>query len=222
MTVDQTTSEDTWIVLGDVVDSRKITDREAFERKLAETLDQINNRYERDIVSDFVGLKGIDEIGGVLGSVNSLVDIQRSICLGVHPREIRLVVVRGEIKRVDVEDMREMDGTGFIKADDELHKIEQSDMTFSLSGLNPGVDELATASINMLDLVRNDWTERRVEIFDEFLRAETQKAVAEKLGITQQAVSAQLNVKSVRRVRQVESILDREIGGRSFSSVQSL
>jgi predicted DNA-binding protein YlxM (UPF0122 family) len=211
-------AEQVWIVLGDVVDSRSIEARQRFEADLDSVLARINQEYESEILSPFTRLKGIDEIGGVLASVASLVAIQREITLGVHPEEIRLVVVRGPVERVEVTDIREMDGQGFVDAAERLQAVESAGTTFALSGFDTSTDNQITAAINLLDLVRHSWTERRVEVLQTYHDAETQTEVAAELGVTRQAISAHLNAKSVERVQHVESLLATELRSRSFTS----
>lgn len=209
-----------WIVLGDVVESRKITDREGFEAKVDQTISKINDEFANDIVAEFTRLKGIDEIGGILNSVRSLVTIQRILSLGLHPDEIRIAVVRGEVAVGSGDDMSEMDGPGFAKAADELEKIESTGTTFSIKGLSQKTDNLITAGINMIDVIRNNWTERRVEVLELYREHGSQQDVATMLGVTRQTINSHINDASVERVEHAESTISEEIDSLSFGSIE--
>ncbi len=209
-----------WIVLGDVVDSRKIADRAGFERKVDQTISRINDDFESGMVAEFERLKRIDEIGGVLKSAKPIVDIQRILSLGLHPHEIRVVAVRGEIETSNTGNVSEMDGYGFAEAADELERLESTGGTFSLVGISEKDDNLITAGINMVELVRNSWTERRVEVLDLYEKYESQQAVADELGVTRQTIHSHISDKSIKRVEHAESMIADEVRSLSFEPLE--
>lgn len=213
-------AQEAWIILGDVVDSRKITDREVFGRKVDSTISKINEEFENEVVADFTRLKGIDEIGGVLNSAHSIIAIQRILSLGLHPDEIRIVAVRGEVESDDGADMSEMDGPGFAKAADELERIESEGVTFALKGFSEKTDNLVTAGVNTLDIIRSRWTERRVEVLNLNQKYDSQQEVAEKLGVTRQAVHSHINDPSVKRAEYAESMISEEVRSMSFEPLE--
>ena len=196
-----------WVLLGDVVDSREIENRDRFELALDALLRQLNEAYGRDLVADFDRLKGIDEIGAVLGSVKSLVEIRRALTLGLHPEQIRLVVYRGEVNDLSVESVGKMDGSAFAGAGDELSRIEEKGQTFAISGL-PMQEKYVSAVLNLTDHIRSGWTGSRVRAIRAYERYGSQAEAAELLGITPQAVNQHLNSQSVKLVRQTESVVD--------------
>jgi len=60
--------EKMFVLLGDIVSSRKIDDEISFQRRLESACRIINGKFREDIHADFKIIKGIDEIGGVLRS----------------------------------------------------------------------------------------------------------------------------------------------------------
>lgn len=196
------------VVLGDVVDSREIDDREAFQRTLAETLDATNEEFDDSLQAPFAVLKGVDEIGGVLRTVPPVVEIQRRLARAVHPQQIRIAAVLG---RVDVNegagDVSVMDGEAFARADALLAELESDDFTFRLEGDEPVLDDLLSDEINLLDMLRAEWTERQLEIVTRFDELDSQKAVAESLDISPQAVSKALSRTKGQKVLAIEGRL---------------
>lgn len=200
------------VVLGDVVDSREIDDREAFQRTLTETLDAINEEFDDSLQAPFAVLKGVDEIGGVLRTVPPVVKTQRRLARAVHPQQMRVVAVLGA---VDVNegagDVAVMDGEAFARADALLAELESEDFTFRLAGDEPVLDVLLSDEINLLDMLRAEWTERQLEIVTRLDELDSQKAVAESLDISPQAVSKALSRTKGRKVLAIEERLDEAV-----------
>ncbi|MEZ3115970.1 SatD family protein [Halobaculum sp. MBLA0147] len=210
-------TETAWILLGDVIDSREIADRDAFETRLTGTLRRVADEYEEDVIEAPRRIKGIDEIAGVLGSVENVVGVQRQISLGVHPERIRLVVVRGDVERVGAGDVTEMRGAGFADAADELDRVEAAGETFSLVGLPRRAASLS-ATVNLLDYVRSTWTERRVEVLRAVETHGSQAAAASELGVSRQAINGHLTDESVKTVDAVERTLSEELSSLAATS----
>ncbi|WP_435334561.1 SatD family protein [Haloarchaeobius sp. TZWWS8] len=202
-------AKDYCVVLGDVVESRDVADRAAFQRDLRHALEEVNERHDEAVVAPFSLLKGIDEIGGVLATVAPIVEIQRTLSWAVHPTQIRLAAVVGELDvNVETRDIALMDGPAFARADRVLQAVETEELTFRLEGDDPTLDRLVSDELNLLDMLRNDWSERRLEVITVYERHGTLKEAAAVLDISPQAVS-----KHVRgaRLAQLTAIEDRLI-----------
>ncbi|MEZ3145090.1 SatD family protein [Halobaculum sp. MBLA0143] len=206
-----------WIVLGDVVDSREIEERDRFELALDALLRHISEEYERDVIADFDRLKGIDEIGAVLGSVRSLVDVRRTLTLGLHPERVRLVAYRGEVNDLSAETVGKMDGAGFAGAADELGRIEEQGLTFVISGL-PMEEEYVSTVFNLTDHVRSRWTANRVRAIRAYDRLGSQVEAANLLDVSRQAINQHLTSDSVKLVRQTESVVDDSLQNLSVTT----
>lgn len=202
------------VILGDVVNSRRIEDRETFRETLQSTLASVNDDFEESIHAPFAVLKGVDEIGGVLKSVPPVVEIQRRLTRALHPQQIRLAAVVGEIDvNTATGDVAAMDGEAFARADSILADLEGEDLTFRLDGIVSVVDELVSDEINLLDVIRSEWTERQAEIVSKYDELDSQAAVAESLDITPQAVSNALSKTNGQQLLLVERRLSRTVEG---------
>lgn len=197
------------VVLGDVVESREIADRPSFQDRLTRAIDRINEEHADALVADFAILKGVDEIGGVLETVRPVAAIQRTLARAVHPEQIRLAAVVGQID-VNPESTRisMMDGSALSEADETLSALQSESLTFRLEGERPEYDRLISDQINLLDMIRADWSDRQLEVITEYERLGTQKAVADSLGVSPQAISKSLRTARAKRVLAIAERLE--------------
>lgn len=192
-------------MLGDVIGSTELADRAGFRQRLQNVLSEINEEHGERIHAPFGYIKGVDEIGGVLDSVAPIAEIQRDIARVVHPSQIRIVAVVGEIDvNPESEVVTRMDGPAFANADETLSAIEREDLTFRLRGKEPTLDILISDEINLLDMYRAERTERQMEVILKYEQLGTQKKVAQSLGITPQGVSEHLRESNWKQVRAIE------------------
>jgi hypothetical protein len=113
-----------YVLLGDVISSRSIAEREKFQKKLEETCRYINSTYTGDIYADFKILKGIDEIGGVLSSMSKSYELINVLLENLHPNLMRFVLVFDYIDAaLATMDVAKMDGPAFHKASDLMHTL---------------------------------------------------------------------------------------------------
>lgn len=210
------------IVVGDVVDSRESDRREGLERDLTEGLDSVNNAFQEDIVADFVRLKGVDEIAGVLRTPANAYGVIRSITERIHPVSIRFAVVFGAVDIApNSSDVATMDGSAFHRADELLSRIETQDRLVGVDIHTTGVDsgrrsdgrreednsllcDLLADHLDLIQLWKSRWTERQVELVRAYRSYDSVVAVADEVGVTPQTVS-----ESLRRSR-AQTILEME------------
>lgn len=200
-----------YLILGDVVSSRDIEDKTAFQKKINNTIQRINHIYRNDIYADFKILKGIDEIGGVLLSVANSYEIVTFINDCLHPDAMRFVVVRGQIEiAYETQDVSKMDGPVFHKAASLMAQLRKSGSLFVIYTGNDVTDPLFSDIANLILTQKYDWYPHQVKVVSEYRYLKNQKKVAQKLGITQQAVSKVLryvNWKEIARVEQEINLL---------------
>ncbi|WP_290815318.1 SatD family protein [Halovivax sp.] len=200
-----------YVVLGDVVGSREIDDREAFRETFADARRRIADEYADDVAAGPSVLKGIDEMAAVLTSLETFYDVVLVLHDALYPHGIRLAVASGEIEVGGNGDVAHMDGEAFHRATELLESIEADDLRV---GLDTGADPLDTAvadEINLLVHLRESWTDRQRDVVGRYERAGTQRAVAEELAVSQQAVSNVLQGASWPLVETVEARLRRTL-----------
>lgn len=184
---------DRYVVLVDIVSSREIADRSAFESRLSEAIDAINDGYSASFATPLSRMKGIDEFGCVLTELEPLPAIISRFLDYIHPTLARFGVATGgiDIGR-DRDTVAEMDGPAFHRANALLQRLE-SDGLFIRLDMDEPMDPFVSSALNALVLARDGITERQMEAVLAYEEHGTQTAVGEQLGIPQQAVSDMLS-----------------------------
>lgn len=182
-----------YVLLGDVISSRQISDREKFQNKFEETVEMINSLYADDIYAHFKILKGIDEIGCVLSTISKSYEIITTISEQLYPTLMRFVLVFDYIDiGLETMDVSKMDGFAFHKASETMNTLKKSKLMFDMIVDDKIIDTTIAGQINLIFLIKKNWSVLRHEIVKEYKNTNNQDQVARKLGITQQAVSKSL------------------------------
>lgn len=205
------------VVLADVVNSQKIEERERFEQKLKTAIATINKRHQEFIHTEFAVIKGVDEFGGVINSIGPVAEIQKTFSRILHPEQFRMAVVIDTIDvNKDSERISEMDGRAFARGDTILSGLERSGFRFALSGQYGYIDDLISDEINLLEIIRSNWSEKTAEIVKQYEKYDKQKEVADRLNISPQNVSYHLSKPSVELVLKIEDRLSNLLGNYQY------
>src|SRR5215218_3086770 len=86
-----------YVLLSDVVGSRKIKDRKGFEKKLAATLQRVQQQYAQVFEMPIQVWKGLDETAAMLKEPWKLYEVMDLIDESIAPYKMRFVVVKGSI-----------------------------------------------------------------------------------------------------------------------------
>lgn len=200
-------------MLGDVIGSREIDDRRAFRTQFEDARATVTSAYGDDFAAGPAVLKGIDELGAVMTTLERLYDVIVTLDDRLHPHAIRVAVASGEIEfGADEEDVARMDGEAFHRATALLESVERFDLRFDLDGGAGPLDTAIADEINLLLHVRNSWTDRQRDVVARYERVGNQQAVADELGVSQQAVSNVLQGASWPLVETVERRLRGTLG----------
>lgn len=209
------------VVVGDVIDSRKVEDREQLRRRLETGIARANDAVRNALAAPFEILKGVDELAGVLAGPATAYRAMRELTEAIHPAEIRFAVIWGTVDvGADASTVAAMDGPAFHRADESLARVERKNRYVSLAiGSSPGVFETLLEDLIELVLRRKDeWTERQTELVERYRELDSMTAVAEAEGVSTQAVSKGLSRADARRIGEIETDitaafeqLDREV-----------
>jgi len=182
-----------YVMMGDVMSSRKIKEKEAFRKKLDKVCREINMAYAGDIYADFRILKGIDEIEGVLLNISKSYEIMTALSEQLFPQSMRFVIALDYIDTaLDTRYVTKMDGPAFHKASDMIHGLKKTKLFFEMSAGNEALDIAINGEVNLIMLLKKNWSTRQHQIVREYREKKNQDEVAKALGITQQSVSRTL------------------------------
>lgn len=195
--------------IGDIISSRSLEDREGVQRRMRETLDEINADFSGAIAARFIITLG-DEFQGLMhasggdAKANALAAAVR-IVDALHPVRLRIAVGVGKMSTlIFPEGAIGADGEAFHNA---RRCIEQLNASYRrtagaspvrICSGNPQDDERVNVPLMLCETIRRGWTDRQTQIAVRFIHAAfsgeavTQKEIAREFGITQGTVNISL------------------------------
>lgn len=198
-----------YVMSGDVLSSRQIKDKEVFQKKIEKICSWINTTYAGDVYAGFKILKGIDEIEGVLLDISNIYEIITSISEQLYPHSMRFAIAMDYIDTaIESRDTAKMDGPAFHKASNLMEGLKKSKLLFDMSTDNEITDTLIAGEINLILLLKKNWSAKQHLIVREYKKTWNQYEAAKALGITQQAVSKALARSMWNEIRPIEEKLN--------------
>lgn len=197
-----------YVLLGDVISSTRISDRDNFQQKLGESCREINASYAGDIYADFEILKGLDEIGGVLSNMSNSYEIITTLLDRLYPNSMRFALVFDYIDTALVTmDVAKMDGPAFHKASNIISGLKKSKQMFDMSIGDEILDITISGLIDIILVTKKNWSAKQHQIVMEHKKGNKQSEIAKKFGITQQAVSKTLKSSMWKEIKDREDDL---------------
>lgn len=185
-----------YTIIGDIINSKKILDRNVVQRKLDNTLQSINKSYVNDIASRFAITLG-DEFQAILYDSTKIFEIITRIDLEMIPTKIRYAVGYGEITTDFKDNSLGMDGSSWWNARNTIDEIKQKHerglkeiASIRVNGFdNKPIIDLINTSISLATHIRNKWKDEHINII---------KFIINKYGLTsnivQSKIADQLNI----------------------------
>lgn len=207
-------------VIGDIIESKNITDRSEFQKRLKAVLDRINDKYTDEIASNFMITLG-DEFQGLLKAGKDTLKIILEIESAVQPIRLRFGVGIGKIDtdinrdiplgadgpayhnaRKMIESLKANEKkyeTGFANIMISSHESEikgmkhESEINTAPQNCNDNIDTLLNTILSLCSTIKSKWTRRQTEIINcYFENGKNQYKTAKKLKITQSSVNKAL------------------------------
>lgn len=200
------------VVIGDLVKSRKIPLRQEISEKLRTAISDISGQFDEEFYAPLILTKGMDELSGVLKRLKMSYRICESLNDRITPYLFRFAVVKGTLDvGIHTRDARQMDGSAFHKASDliQLSKEKNLYYYFDLSLQYSQFSEVVTELANLIHIVKSDWSSHQMDAVRLYEKFKKQKLVAEKLDITQQAVSEALKKAHWKELKRAEKTIEK-------------
>ncbi len=188
-------------LIGDLINSKEIPNRNQVQQTLKQALSDINQRYRDDLLSEFMITLG-DEFQGLLRSTGDVLSIISDLEQALYPFGLRFGIGCGEISTDIHERCSEIDGPAFHRARLMIQTIKESSNRHNkvyssiliCSDTTPTVqDKLINSVFSLCTSLKEKWSDRQVEIMDAYLKHDkNQYKTAEALGITQSSVNKSL------------------------------
>lgn len=216
------------VIIGDIIDSKKITNRNEVQHKLKKVLQDINRNYANDIVAKFIISLG-DEFQGLIKNQGNILKITFDIERELTPVKLRFGVGIGSVNTdIDFDNSLEIDGPAYYRARKMIQMIEDKKSQYTENDSNIMVcfgdgksdgEEVINAMLGVCGAIKSRWTKRQNEIINAYLtNGLNQYKTAKFLGIAQSSVNRAL--KSAKfysylvAMNKLEAFLKRE-GGES-------
>lgn len=190
-------------IIGDIKNSRQISNREEVQEQFRSILQSINEKYADDIASQFIIALG-DSFQGLLKNKQAIMNIIFEIELAMSPVELRFGIGLGDVSTtIQRKNSMEMDGTAYHRARQMIETIETNENKYTQSETNIMIfsgedfqqtDRLLNAVLSLATGLKSKWSKRQKEVmYAYFTHGENQYKTAELLGIGQSTVNKALN-----------------------------
>ena len=190
-------------IIGDIRKSKKIENRSEIQKKLKQVLEEINQKYDKEIASNFIITLG-DEFQGLLCSGTSTMNIITEIERKMYPVKIRFGIGAGAITtEVNKEMSIGADGPGyykaraaidFLKENEKKKQTNTADVRFEAEGDNHTITIMINTILSLLTAIKDSWSDRQREIIWDMLHhQDSQVDVAKRFNIKQPAVQKSLS-----------------------------
>lgn len=214
-------------IVGEIIDSKNVKNREQIQKQLYGVLDQINQEHEEDISAKFMPTVG-NEFQGLICKGANVMKMILEIKNKMYPTKIRFGIGIGEITTEIHSEMSILaNGPGYEKAREALEILRSSanknqsriaDVHLEVVGDNQERTRLVNSIFSLLTTLEYDWSDRQREIICDMMKhQDKQSNVAKRLGITQSTVQKSLTAAHYYTyedaVRTVEDILSGSTEG---------
>ena len=199
------------VLIGDIINSRRLHDRAKVQERFHFALDQVNNKCAGQLVSIFTITHG-DEFQGALKQGIGLLGIIDGISLALLPIKLRYGIGIGEVTtKIDPTNSYTADGPAFWKAREAIDYVhDHSDYRKSNIHLCSQYPDDTVNLINqILKLTAHQvsgWRKSQFEVLEGILEEGISdpnliphKKIAEKLGISPSALTRRLESSGIKR-----------------------
>lgn len=178
-------------VIGDIVKSRQLVNRNEVQLLFQSLLEKINNEYSQAIASKFLITLG-DEFQGLLTPDAPVYEIISSIMESVHPVQVRFGLGFGALSTHLSETALGMDGPVFYFARDALNTARSRkgySIAFKSDVLNENEENAINAMLELLSVIRKLWSKKFLKIITLLREGKTQSEIAQNFDFTQPYIS---------------------------------
>lgn len=179
-------------LIADIVNSRKIEDRDKFQQKLEDQLRALNKR-NANLLSPYTLTLG-DEFQAVYSKADNLFNDVWEIMSGLYPHKARFALGVGTLTTpVNPKRAIGMDGPAFHFARNGISELKETSYLMKIAG-----EEIPHLSLlnNCLYLVSQsaaNWSANRFQVLTGLLKGWSRKKIAGQLGISTVAVYKNIN-----------------------------
>ncbi|WP_435346066.1 SatD family protein [Haloarchaeobius sp. HRN-SO-5] len=195
-------------LIGDIRGSRELEDRKGAQEEFKRVVDSLNERLpDSSIASRFTVTTG-DEFQVLLTDAADAVEAAVSASDLFHPARLRFGIGRGQLDtEVNPDQAIGMDGPCFHRAREAINSAKKDGAWLRVSGWSNDLDRRINSMFDLVQCVREDWTDRQAQFARALKEMGAQKRVADHYDVSKSTVSESLSAGHVQEVRSAEASL---------------
>ena len=185
-------------IIGDIIDSKKIKNRNEVQQKLKHVLSKINQSYDDIIAANFIISLG-DEFQGLLCQQEKVFEIVNDIEMNMFPIKIRFGIGVGKID-TDIlkNNTLEIAGPAYYNARKSISILNEKEKNYEKIVTNAIInsgeqwdtqDELINSILSLIYISKSKWTKNAVNVIKTYIKNNCNQ----ELGVQQPAISKTLN-----------------------------
>lgn len=200
------------ILVGDLVGSRKSSDRQKLQSKLTESIETVNHEVDGSAIAPMEIVRG-DEFEGGFSDPASCLEAFFILERTLFPIRYKAGIGIGTISTTEETSISRMDGPAFHRARSAVEEAQSSSANLVVKSSNQHNDELINTILDLIFLIRDNWTDRQWEIVNYYQehRNKTQSEIAFQFNISQPAVAKVLQRTRVRHIDRAKEVLVNEL-----------
>ena len=199
------------VVIGDLIQSRRSTNRQLLQTQLKTVLAQINAQVP--LLSPYTLTLG-DEFQAVLTSADGVFHQLTTILQAIHPIKARFALGVGEITTpINPTQALAMDGPAFYGAREGIDQLKKNGELFALINQQSPLptQALINPTLDLLSHQIKKWKANRLEIFNRLNSGQDIKTIAKSLAISDKAVYKNISEGAIETVMDSMTAIEQQI-----------
>jgi hypothetical protein len=199
-------------VIGDIRGSRELADRSEAQRKFKKVVNSLNDELpDSSIASQFTVTTG-DEFQVLLTDATDAVEALVAVSDRFHPARLRFGIGLGPLDtQLNPNQAIGMDGPCFHRAREAIEAAKDAGAWVRVDGWSSELVAHVNSMFDLVQCVREDWTDRQAQFARALKEEGTQKRVVERFDVSKSTVSESLSAGHVQEVRNAETSLGERL-----------
>ncbi len=199
-------------VIGDIIESKELARREAFQRKLAAALAAVGGPGS-GLASPYTITLG-DEFQAVYRSAGTVWRDVVDILAALHPVRVRFAIGVGELTtRLNPKQALGMDGPAFHRARAAMTELKDGPVRFRVAGAQEADWRLANHTLGLLSRHLDGWSRNRLQVLAGLLHGRPVREIEAALRISKVAVYKNINAAALDEVVAICQEIERALAG---------
>lgn len=195
-------------LIGDIRGSRELEDRKELQEEFKQVVNSLNGHIpDSSLASPFTVTTG-DEFQALIIDATDAVEAAVWASDRLHSTQLRFGIGRGKLDtEVNPNQAIGMDGPCFHRAREAINSAKEDRAWLRVAGWPITLDRRINSLFDLVQCVREDWTDRQAQFALTLKEKGAQKHVAEHYNVSKSTVSESLSAGHVQEVRSAENSL---------------